>query len=209
MKNYFLHVEKEKNFDQSDINITAPLKNTTQNTYTTNPAIIEKTIKNFVNKNIVDLLDEIYLKKSISNTALNKQSEAKSDTKISISDLNLKFFIAKNFLKEKNFGNKFYIEFEKLKDNRQDEKLNKIMRNLKNANNFSAVAAADHKKESYAIVVKENDFFLLEKNLKIMNVEFKRIDKGELYFFHLAICIYFCLFMHLFIHLFICLFTGA
>lgn len=185
MKNYFLHVEKEKNFDQAEINITAHLKSTS--TSTTNPAIVEKTIKNFVNKNIVDFLEEIYLKKSITNTTFNKNTEANSEAKISISDLNLKFFIAKNFLKEKNFASKFYIEFEKLKENRQDEKLNKIMRNLKNSNNFSAAAtanatAADYKKESYAIIVKENDFFLLEKNLKIINAEFKTIDKGKFYF---------------------------
>jgi len=204
MKNYFLHVEKEKNFDQAEINITAGLKNN-NSTVTTTSVIVEKTIKNFVNKNILELLDDIYLnlnsKSSVLQNDFDKQqpTEANSHAKVGIADLNLKFFIAKNFLKEKNFANKFYIEIEKLKDNRQDEKLNKIIRKLKNfyfsanavvanSNNTSAAAAAlavpvpvpvADIKQSYAIIVKENDFFLMEKNLKAMDADYKIIDKGK------------------------------
>lgn len=192
MKNYFLHVEKEKNFDQADINLTASLKNSSNST-PTNPAIVEKITKIFVNKSIVELLDEIYLNKSISNNAINKQSNANNEAKIGIADLNLKFFISKNFLKEKSFAGKFYIEFEKLRDIRQDEKLNKILRNIKNAYFSDADEIFDNNKKTgkknavvnlstnqgkHAIVAKEIDFSLLEKNLQAINAEYKRISKG-------------------------------
>jgi hypothetical protein len=191
MKNYFLHVEKEKNFDQAEINIIAPLKN--NNATATSPAIIEKTIKNFVNKNIVELLDEIYLNNSISknskNPSVNNNTYNKNENnepKIGTSDLNLKFFIAKNFLKENNFAGKFFIEFEKLKDIRQDEKLNKIMRKIKNVF-LTSSNETTNKTNNYAVITKENDLFLIEKNLKAINAEYKTIDKGNCNYNYLKI----------------------
>lgn len=175
MKNYFLHIEKEKNFDQAEINITSSLKNSVSNT--NNSAIIEKINKNFINKNIVDILDEMYLNNTISASMLkDKITPNNNENNIGISDLNLKFYISKNFLKEKIFIKKFYIEHEKLKDIRQDDKINKLMRNLKN--NY----IIDGKKlsnENYAIVAKESDFDILEKNLKIINANYTKVDKGK------------------------------
>jgi hypothetical protein len=183
MKNYFLHVEKEKNFDQSEINITSSLKNIRNNASDSNNSlVIEKINKSFINKNIVDVLDGVYLNNLSFNELKNdklktNENENKKDNQIGISDLNLRFFISKNFLKEKIHLNKYYIIYEKLNVIRQDEKTNKIMRNLK----IDYFEEKNDSNNNIAIIARDIDFDIVEKNLKMINADYVKIDKGKYY----------------------------
>jgi len=173
MKNYFMQIEREKNFDQSDINISSLGKS--NNSSPSNQAIAEKIAKNFINKAIVEILDEIYLNNNLPLKFFNdkktenyNQEQNNNENKMEFSDFNLKFFIAKNFLKEKSITKKLFIELERLRDHRNEDKLNKLIRNIKT-----------DLYQSCAIVSKENDFDILEKNFKVMQAKFQRIDKGK------------------------------
>jgi hypothetical protein len=201
LNNLFLNIDKEKIGDLSDKNNTtilndsqsqnnnnqSQIQNTNQNQnkiieYSSN--LFEKMKKKFYEKNLLEIIDAIYL--SSKNISLNKSNETDKkisdgtfyyDTKSpknSIGDFNIKVNIGRNFLNEKLYTNKFHYENEKLKDLIIDIKINKLNRKIRQVLNEPKFENI----KNFCIIYKDN-FQNIENNLSLLNLPFTHINKGK------------------------------
>lgn len=173
------------NHKPTEVSMNNPTVNSNKNyaNINTNSILIKaEVIKNFLNKTIYETLDEVYLinynkeNSSIKIIDPNQKKNNSTINKLNISDLNVKFFVGKNFLREKTFINKFFLHLERLSDMRQDTKINKMIRILKNEF-FSSF------KYNIAIVAKESDFSIIENNIKCFDRNYTKISKSIFFMF--------------------------
>ena len=184
LKNFFLGMDKENLGDLSDTKMNDMLNSSQTNSGFSN-MIFDKVKKKFYQKNLLEIIDTIYL--SSKNISLNKSNETDKkiedgtfyfDTKspkYSVNDFNLKINIGGNFLNEKLYANKFNFENEKLKDTQNDHKINKFVRKIRYIMNDQQFNEC----EIFCVVYKDKDFKTVENNLKMINADFLHINKGK------------------------------
>ena len=184
LKNFFLGMDKENLGDLSDTKMNDMLNSSQTNSGFSN-MIFDKVKKKFYQKNLLEIIDTIYL--SSKNISLNKSNETDKkiedgtfyfDTKspkYSVNDFNLKINIGGNFLNEKLYANKFNFENEKLKDTQNDHKINKFVRKIRYIMNDQQFNEC----EIFCVVYKDKDFKTVENNLKMINADFLHINKSK------------------------------